>query len=222
MGKDTEDIVFTTGQLICPFCGHQQSTRPRQPNNQAWAHNGIREGAPGCLYINAYNNQDSLVRWLRMAGHEDLVYCRIRCIPKQQGGGLGVYALDEIWNGQELLLANRKYPTNGTEASSETIPTPRLEVQEENSEDTDVFGAEEAVGEGAPGESRGHQHATCDDIGGWRMHEPSHLWKDGTLVQHSTPPPVNNIPRWTSLTAEYIKELKYPLLKPRHYVRTSG
>jgi hypothetical protein len=35
------------------------------------------------------------------------------------------------------------------------------------------------------------------------MHEPSHPWTDGTLVQHSTPPPVNNIPRWTSLTAEY-------------------
>jgi hypothetical protein len=35
------------------------------------------------------------------------------------------------------------------------------------------------------------------------MHEPSHPWTDGTLVQHSTLLPVNNIPRWTSLTAEY-------------------
>jgi hypothetical protein len=96
MGKDTEDIVFTTGQLICPFRGHQQSTRPRQPNNQAWAHNGIREGTPGCLYINAYNNQDSSIRWLRMAGHEDLANGRIRCIPKQQGGGLGVYGCEAI------------------------------------------------------------------------------------------------------------------------------
>ena len=110
MGKNKDEVVFKTGQLICPFRGHQQSTRPRQPHNQAWAHNGIREGTPGCLYINAYNNQDSPVRWLRMAGHEDLANCRIRCIPKQQGGGLGVYALDEIWNGQELLLANREYP----------------------------------------------------------------------------------------------------------------
>ena len=61
MGKDKAAIVFKTGQLICPFRGHQQSTRPRQPHNQAWAHNGIREGTPGCLYINAYNNQDSPV-----------------------------------------------------------------------------------------------------------------------------------------------------------------
>ena len=111
MGKDKAAIVFKTGQLICPFREHQQSTRPRQPQNQAWAHNGIREGTPGCLYINAYNNQDSPARWLRMAGHEDLANCRIRSLPKSQGGGLGVYAEDEIWHGQELLLANRAYPT---------------------------------------------------------------------------------------------------------------
>ena len=61
MGKDMEEVVFKVGQLICPFRGHQQSTRPRQPHNQAWAHNGIREGTPGCLYVNAYNNQDSPV-----------------------------------------------------------------------------------------------------------------------------------------------------------------
>ena len=81
-----------------------------------------------------------------MAGHEDMENCRIRCIPKQQEGGLAVYALDEIWNGQKLLLANREYPTNGTEESSEAISTPRSEVQEETREDTDVFGEEEAVG----------------------------------------------------------------------------
>ena len=61
MDEDKDAIVFKTGQLICPFRGHQQSTRPRQPQQQAWAHNGIREGTPGCLYINAYNNQDSPV-----------------------------------------------------------------------------------------------------------------------------------------------------------------
>ena len=45
MGKvDTEGVVFTTGQLICPFRGHQQSKRPTHLNNHAWAHNGIPEG----------------------------------------------------------------------------------------------------------------------------------------------------------------------------------
>ena len=81
-----------------------------------------------------------------MAGHEDLANCRIRCMPRQQGGGLGVYALDEIWNGQE-------YPTNEADAFSEDISTPRPEVQEENREDTDVFGEADAVGKGAQGES---------------------------------------------------------------------
>ena len=35
------------------------------------------------------------------------------------------------------------------------------------------------------------------------MHEPSHPWTDGTLLQQPTPPPVSNIPRWTNLTTEY-------------------
>ena len=63
IGKDTEDVVFKTGHLICPFRAHQQSKRPRQINNHAWDHNGIREGTPGCIYINAFNNQESPTRW---------------------------------------------------------------------------------------------------------------------------------------------------------------
>jgi hypothetical protein len=56
--------------------------------------------------------------------------------------------IEEIWNGQELLLANREYPTNGVEASSPATSTPQLAAQEDNREDTDDFDAEEAVGEG--------------------------------------------------------------------------
>ena len=69
----------------------------------------------------------------------------------QQGGELGIYAMDEIWNDQELLLANREYPTNEVEASSAVISTPRSGVQEENRVDTDVLGAKEAVSGGAQG-----------------------------------------------------------------------
>jgi hypothetical protein len=83
----TEGIIFTTGQLICPFRRHQQSKRPTHLNNHAWAHNGIPEGTVGCLYINAYNNTDSPVRWIRMAGHEALANCKIRSMPISQGGG---------------------------------------------------------------------------------------------------------------------------------------
>jgi hypothetical protein len=91
MGKaDTEGVIFTTGQLICPFRGHQQSKRPTHLNNHAWAHNSIPEGSEGCLYINAYNNTDSPVRWIRMAGHEALANCKIRRMPiSQEGVGWG-------------------------------------------------------------------------------------------------------------------------------------
>ena len=88
IGKVNADgVIFATGQLICLFRGHQQSKRPTHLNHHAWAHNGIPEGTEGCLYINAYNNTDSPVQWLRMAGHEDMANCKIRRMPGSQGGG---------------------------------------------------------------------------------------------------------------------------------------
>jgi hypothetical protein len=69
--KDVE-MVFKPGQLLCPFRGHSQSTRPTNLNNHAWAHNGIPEGSPDYRYNNAYHNTESLARWVRMAVHEDL------------------------------------------------------------------------------------------------------------------------------------------------------
>ena len=71
-----------------------------------------------------------------MAGHEDLANCRIRGIQKQQGGGFGVYAVDEIWHGQELLLANREYSMEGEATAREDIS----EVIEDGMEDDGVFG----------------------------------------------------------------------------------
>ena len=93
---NAEAVIFTTGQLICRFRGHQQSKRPKRVNNHACAHKSISEGTEGCLYINAYNNTDSPVRWIRMAGHEALANCKIRRMPVSQGGGLGVYATEDI------------------------------------------------------------------------------------------------------------------------------
>jgi len=42
------------------------------------------------------------------------------------------------------------------------------------------------------------------------MHEPSQPWTDGILVQQRTPSPVDNIPRWTSLTDEY-RQVEIPI-----------
>ena len=119
---------------------------------------------------------------------------------------LGVYALDEIWNGQELLLANREYPMEGEATAREDIS----EVIEDGMEDEGVLGADDGTGEAAQEAPSGHQYATCDDTGGWRMHEPLHPWTDGTLLQQHTPPPVSNIPRWTNLTAEY-QDIEIPI-----------
>jgi hypothetical protein len=104
-------VIFTTGHLIYPFRGHQQSKRPTHLYNHAWAHNGIPEGTVGCLYINAYINSDIPVRWIRMAGHEALANCKIRRMPISQGEGLGVYATEDIEYAQELLMVNREYPS---------------------------------------------------------------------------------------------------------------
>ena len=47
--------------------------------------------------------------------------------------------------------------------------------------------------------------------GGWKMHEPSPLWTDGILPQQCTsPPPVDNLPRWQALTSEY-NQLEIPI-----------
>ena len=46
-----------------------------------------------------------------MAGHEDMANCKIRRMPRSQGGGLGVYAMEDIEYAQELLIVNREYPT---------------------------------------------------------------------------------------------------------------
>ena len=78
---------------------------------------------------------------------------------------------------------------------AEDIPAPAIESQEDNRTDTDEPAEEDADAVEANWETLGHQYATCDDTGGWRMHEPSQPWTDGTLVQQRTPPPVNNIPR---------------------------
>jgi hypothetical protein len=201
--KNTEDVAFKAGQQICSFRGHQQSKRPRQVNNHAWAHNGIREGTPGCIYINAFNNQESPTRWFQMAGHEDLANCRIQSMPRQQGGGLGIYAVENIWNRQELLLANREYPTSESAEITADALASATETLEENRTDADDPAKDAGDAAEAQGETLGHQYATCDDTGGCRMHKPNQPWTDGILVQQRTPSPVDNIPRWTSLTDEY-------------------
>ena len=196
MGRKEAEIVFQPGQLICPFRGHSQSTRPTF-NRQTWAHNGIPEGSPGCRYINSYHSTESPARWVRMAPHEDLANCQLRTLPASQGGGLGFIAIEEIWHGQEILMVNRECPMLLEEAALES-PAPDIAVSQEGYTQADpeqeVATEADSVAEDTMPSS--HQYAVLTDTGGWKMHEPSPLWTDGILPQQCTsPPPVDNLPR---------------------------
>ena len=57
-----------------------------------------------------------------MAGHEDMANCKIRCMPCSQGGGLGVYATEDIEYAQELLIVNREYPIGMVEDTQVADP----------------------------------------------------------------------------------------------------
>ena len=59
-----------------------------------------------------------------MAGHEDMANCKIRRMPCSQGGGLGVYATEDIEYAQELHIVNREYPTGMVEESQVAAPGP--------------------------------------------------------------------------------------------------
>jgi hypothetical protein len=61
-------------------------------NSQAWAHNGIPDGSPGCQYINSYHSTESPARWVRMAPHGELANCKLRTLPASQGGGAWLHS----------------------------------------------------------------------------------------------------------------------------------
>jgi hypothetical protein len=87
---------------------------------------------------------------------------------------------------------------------------PATEVLEDHRSDANDPAKHTGDAADAHGETSGHQYATCDDTGRWRMHEPSLPWTDGVLEQKRTPSPVDNIPQWTSLTDEY-RQVEIPI-----------
>jgi hypothetical protein len=97
IGTSAEGLVFREDSFISLIKGHQQATKPKQLNNRGWSHNGIPEGHEKCVCLNAYNNTDSPIRWLQIAAAEPLANCRLRRVPRSQGGGLGLYAAEDIW-----------------------------------------------------------------------------------------------------------------------------
>jgi hypothetical protein len=101
-------------------------------------------------------------------------------------------------------MVNREYPVTLEEASHAAVPRPA--AQTPTSADTEAM--IEMSTTDTPGLSLDEtmdcrQYARFDELGGWKMHKPTSPWQDGDLYQHSTPNPVNNIPRWQALTEEY-------------------
>ena len=113
----TTGIIFHPNQLICPYLRHVQSVKPTKLRHHAWVHNGIQEGLPGCEYTNASQNEDSPAKWARMAIVEEQANAQIRRIPHTKGGGMGIFATEDIWHGQEVMLVNPEQTTDPEENS---------------------------------------------------------------------------------------------------------
>ena len=139
-----------------------------------------------------------------MAGHEDMANCKIRRMSGSQGGGLGVYATEDIEYAQELLIVNQEYPTGREEVPPAAAPCPDAQTSPSANADTmTAMRDAETPDSSLDEETEGSQYATFDEWGGWKMHEPTNPWQDGSLHQQSTPTPANNIPHWQALTEEY-------------------
>ena len=109
-------------------------------------------------------------------------------------------------------MVNREYSTPLEEAALES-PAPDIAVRQEGhtqeEPEQEVATESDIVVEDTMPSS--HQYAASTDMGGWKMHEPSPMWTDGILPQQCTsPPPVDNLPRWQALTSEY-NQLEIPI-----------
>ena len=115
---------------------------------------------------------------------------------------MGIYATEDIWHGQEVMLVNQEQ-TNDPEEDPWHSWVEERELSQEWKEDgnpqgqrEDTEGPHEPPPAGAPIEYYPMES-------GWKMYSPGNPWRDGTLVQCSTPTPVNNIPGWEALTQEF-------------------
>jgi hypothetical protein len=127
-----------------------------------------------------------------MAIVEELANAQIRRIPHTKGGGMGIFATEDIWHGQEVMLVNREQPSEPEDtswASTAEAPQPSQKEVGKGNQQEPGAGVDPTVY--SPMES------------GWKMHTLSNPWRDGKLVQYPTPTPVNNIPGWEALTQEF-------------------
>ena len=69
-----------------------------------------------------------------MATQEEQANAQLRRIPLAQGGEMGIYATEDIWHGQEVMLVNQEQ-TNDPEEDSRHSSVEERELSQEWEED---------------------------------------------------------------------------------------
>ena len=62
-----------------------------------------------------------------MATQEEQANAQLRRIPLAQGGGMGIYATEDIWHGQEIMLVNQEQTNDPEEDSRHSLVEERAE-----------------------------------------------------------------------------------------------
>ena len=73
---------------------------------------------------------ESLAKWAQMVTQEEQAIAQIRRISLVQGNGMGIYATEDIWHGQEAMLANQEH-TSDPEEDSRLEPVEKRELSHE-------------------------------------------------------------------------------------------
>ena len=133
-----------------------------------------------------------------------------------------MYATEDIEYVQELLIVNREYPTGREEDPQAAAPCPHAQTLPSADADTmtamrDAETPDTTLDE----EMEGSQYAMFDELGIWKMHEPTNPWQDDSLHQQSTPTPANNIPAGR-LSQKNISTSQSRLRNPLTCARISG
>jgi hypothetical protein len=124
-------------------------------------------------------------------------------------------------------MANRKYLSSTAEDSMEPLsPLTADCLAGDTTEEPEPMVSELCNADvDSASLSNSQQYAILTDTGGWKIHEPSPPWTDGSLQQQSTsPPPTNNLPRWQALTSKYnhieISIAESPILRKNFWLTT--
>ena len=187
---------------ICPYDGHRQNTAPSTLSSHAWWHNGKPDGTPECVYVCAQHYKGSPAKWARVADREEDANAVIRVTPNTGGQCFGIFAVDDIWHTQEIVLVNEwsDYQPTATDSAPEVLGG------------SDCWPLDPASGPGNADLGQGADGSGCQDdctgappmvdLADWSAYYPRSPWTDMVLDEVTLPGPVLNSPRWLSLNRQ--------------------